>query len=258
MPVLLTWLRLLAAAVVATNYKHVPLMWSFRFVVSCFRRLVFPRYWWFQRLLPAAERASAPWRATPLAVFHPTAVHTYCQPMDIDLLLHKLNLTYFNDLDHARLALVSEMFQPYFRLCEKPGRWALFASKDWPHIPVALLELHFRKEIKVFQRYLIILRVVSWDEKWLYVVLTFVLGPRGLVVHCVVLTKYVFKHGRTTVPPAEVVRASGLWTEQADAARLDLLPAVQHLADASVLLSMNQQLDARTATPSATPTPSAP
>lgn len=93
----------------------------------------------------------------------------------------------------------------------------------------------WRKEIKPYQSYELWTRVLSWDEKWLYVVTHFVRagafspeeyvmqphkrGKRGSnkkevdrpkAVFASSVARYVFKNNRKTISPEEVLRDVGL------------------------------------------------
>lgn len=100
----------------------------------------------------------------------------------------------------------------------------------------------FKKEIRIFQKYEVWSRVLTWDKKWIYIVSHFVQKERrqrkDLVTHqlstgmfsgncrasksgstakpalpvvfATSVSKYVFKKGRLTVPPERLLRASGL------------------------------------------------
>lgn len=93
----------------------------------------------------------------------------------------------------------------------------------------------FRKEVKPYQPYEIWTRVLSWDRKWLYLVTHFVFkdavkprayslypsqnnkkgGLRGLknnedAIFASALSKCVFKKGRLTISPENMLKMSGL------------------------------------------------
>ena len=104
----------------------------------------------------------------------------------------------------------------------------------------------FRKEIKPFERFEIWTRVLAWDRKWLYLVSHIVkkgqVRPRNYILNswrkgvdkehmnsarempvgatphpaifATSIAKYVFKNGRVTIPPEEVLQASELLPEK--------------------------------------------
>ncbi|KAJ5498180.1 hypothetical protein N7453_007231 [Penicillium expansum] len=89
----------------------------------------------------------------------------------------------------------------------------------------------FKREIKPLQRYEVWSRVLSWDAKWLVLVSYFVkAGTHKSVMRslqkgnqnkegsdaqkailAVAVTRYVFKDGRRTAPPEEVLQCVGLY-----------------------------------------------
>ncbi|THC98401.1 hypothetical protein EYZ11_002120 [Aspergillus tanneri] len=89
----------------------------------------------------------------------------------------------------------------------------------------------FKREIKPFQQYEIWSRVLTWDEKWLYIVSYFVIGGTGKAVMeslhtqgqkgtnfnpnkailASSVSRYVFKDGRITVRPESVLGHNDLY-----------------------------------------------
>jgi hypothetical protein len=143
-------------------------------------------------------------------------------------MMHKSNATYFSDLDMARGHHV-------YALCRQ-------GIRKYPKIVAMLggLSCTFRKEIKAYKKYEIWTRVLSWDQKWVFIVSHFVkagaVKPReysdqpwiggGKVkgdkkesavengahpaIYATFISKYVFKDGRKTVSPALIFQESGL------------------------------------------------
>lgn len=149
---------------------------------------------------------------------------------ECDINLHKSNSTYFTDLDISRSKLVMLLFSNQFQ------------TPYLPHKPTLVLggvQCTFRKQIKPYQPYEMWARVLSWDEKWLYIVTHFV--PKGMFfpagyelqstpktrrrglsrtetngvaeakchVFASAISRYVFKSGRRTVAPKEMFKRSG-------------------------------------------------
>lgn len=107
-------------------------------------------------------------------------------------------------------------------------------------LPVGGVSCTFKKEIKPYEPYELWTRVLSWDEKWIYIMTHFVRAgvmkpasytlypqqntdgkkgnPEGLVdfaedndaVVATALSRCVFKQGRRTISPAVMLRLSGL------------------------------------------------
>jgi hypothetical protein len=99
----------------------------------------------------------------------------------------------------------------------------------------------WRKEIKPYARYELWTRILSWDEKWLYVVTHFVkpgvFHPHEYVmqpkrktaeirekedsdtlksVYASSVARYVFKNNRRTIPPEEALRVCNLLPDDED------------------------------------------
>ncbi|CDK24976.1 unnamed protein product [Kuraishia capsulata CBS 1993] len=129
---------------------------------------------------------------------------TFCSLGECDFYLHKSNSTFLEEMDMARTELMLSLYKPLFAI-DKLG--------SWPFLPVGSVDISFLKEIKPFQKYWVDSRVVSWDEKWLFVLSEFkVSSGKGERVCCTAITKYVFKDPKTraTIPPAIAAEKSGL------------------------------------------------
>ena len=153
--------------------------------------------------------------------------------MECDYNIHKSNSTFFSDMDINRAQLLLNLFP-------RLPRWAPETAADTPDskkaekiVSIALggTSCVFKREIKPLQRYEVWSRVLSWDAKWLVVVSYFVKAGthrnvmRGLrkeakpkegselekAILAVGVTRYVFKDGRRTTPPEEVLRTMGLY-----------------------------------------------
>lgn len=144
--------------------------------------------------------------------------------LECDYNLHKSNSTFFSDLDINRAQLLVALFgglpkwkSPENGAKEKSLRAALGGTS-----------CVFKREIKPLQQYEVWSRVLAWDEKWLYIVSYFVKKGAGKAlergnapasgegpdINSVILassvTRYVFKDGRITVPPRDVLVKAGL------------------------------------------------
>lgn len=153
--------------------------------------------------------------------------------MECDYNVHKSNSTFFSDMDVNRAQLLLNLFP-------RLPRWAPEAAADKPDskktekiVSIALggTSCVFKREIKPLQRYEVWSRVLSWDAKWLVIVTYFVkAGTHKSVmwslrkggetkdgsdtqkdILAVGVTRYVFKDGRRTTPPEEVLRHMGLY-----------------------------------------------
>jgi hypothetical protein len=150
---------------------------------------------------------------------------------ECDINLHKSNSTYFTDLDISRSNLVMLLFRNQFQ------------TPYLPHKPTLILggvQCTFRKQIKPYQPYEMWTRVMSWDDKWLYIVTHFVPKNKFIPgayelqsmpktrrqplmrdkangdddskrhVYASAISRYIFKSGRQTVTPGEMFRRCGL------------------------------------------------
>jgi hypothetical protein len=124
----------------------------------------------------------------------------------------------------------------------------LGVSDDLIGLALGAVSCHFRKEVKPCQRYEIWTRVLSWDDKWMYIVTHFVrkdaakprsftllssnngattsssssprqgdladLATKENAIFASALSKCVWKKGRRTVPPEIMLQVSGLLPAQ--------------------------------------------
>ncbi|KAF2156197.1 hypothetical protein K461DRAFT_275312 [Myriangium duriaei CBS 260.36] len=236
-------LRTLLALFLALNIKNIPPAWHIRVL----RALIHQIY-----LSPRA--VSAP------QLFSPLVTHSWNSPLDCDYNLHKSNSTYFADLDIARAHYVGALIRTGLRRLnagdteglKDDGSSSSSSSKKKGGYIIALggVACSFRKEIAPLARYEIWTRVLSWDEKWIYIVSHFVrpgsVAPKGWhlqpwkhesrswvggllsrsgkkgkgkkldkeglrkAVYATSVAKYVCKKGRQTIPPELLLQRSRL------------------------------------------------
>lgn len=176
---------------------------------------------------------------SPKCLFLPAISATHSPAMECDYNLHKSNATYLTDLDTCRGNLM-----------------LLFFGKHWHPIPgpkhlnmiLGGCLCVWKKEIKPYQRFEVWTRIISWDEKWLYVVSHFVkagvFDPEEYVmrpyqakskgkgkgkkstgkdadrlkaIYASSVSKYVIKNNRRTIPPEQILQKVGLYpTEEAE------------------------------------------
>lgn len=149
-------------------------------------------------------------RPTPAHLFSPVSTTTRSPFYECDLNLHKSNSTYFSDLDIARTHLICHLFKHSLR------------KRRSMYVALAGVSCLFRREIKPFEKYEVVNRVLGWDAKWVWVVSHFVqLGgqlekskdgktPPQRKIFASALSKYVFKMGRITVKPEELLNECSL------------------------------------------------
>lgn len=250
-------LKALAFIYFASSYKSLPLAYYIRFYSLLVRVLVIPRIknklfntpiphasqWPLQSLahkrqLPtkkpqteggshagndtaaadaAADAAAQSEREDEgtLAAFRPFVLSTYNSPFECDMFLHKSNSTYFTELDIARTELMTTLFRDLiYHVYDTTSRFV--------YVPVAAVQGTFLKEIKPYQRYEIVSRVLSWDDKWLFILSKFLIRDKksatkdGKRTSCLAVTKYIIKDGRVTIAPAEALQKCGIWSTRAE------------------------------------------
>lgn len=112
-------------------------------------------------------------------------------PTDLDLFGHMTNSRYLLLMDYARIHYL--------------GRLGLLrhAVKDRWVIPVGSAQVDFRRSLKPFQEFEIGTRVLSWNDRWIFMSQTFRCADS-----CAVATAHVkitVRTPRGTVAPADVV-----------------------------------------------------
>ncbi|KAJ5104966.1 hypothetical protein NUU61_002313 [Penicillium alfredii] len=196
-------------------YKNLPFVWHVRFLRTLLARLVLK------------SGSSKP--LSPECLFLP-AIHRTRSPLtECDYNIHKSNSTYFTDLDISRGNLSLILFSQLLSFCP---------TSDTAVMILSGVQCVFRKEIKPYQPYEVWSRVMSWDEKWIYIVSHFVergkFQPReyyfqGVAseatqrggpssknqlckgnVFASAVSRYVFKQDRRTFPPEAMLVKCGL------------------------------------------------
>lgn len=178
------------------------------------------------------KKSSDPSDDDKLAIFKPQKFKTFVSPMEVDMYLHKSNSTYFLDLDIARTDLLTKVFQTiFFRYYDNvSGFFKRKSLSNLPYIPVGAVETHFKHELKPFQTFEIHSKIVAWDKKWIFILSKFV-SPKNSSdkVYGITLTKYVFKRGRITIIPEDMIKEVGLWSDEVEAIRQKNISLVTHM-----------------------------
>ncbi|KAJ7723094.1 hypothetical protein DFH07DRAFT_856206 [Mycena maculata] len=220
------------------NFRSFPLFWHFRVI----RHLA----WWnFRRLISPNQhkyiKATSPIGKNPFEVV--IILNEWAGPDDCDFLGHLSNSAYAKILDEARMKLCIENLRPFMMA----GGWMPLAGADYAYVA----------EIPILSRYQIRTRVAGFDNKWVYVHSEFITtpgGPKnappgtvtattkclssstlshstrpatqrlkvredGTVLHCIAISRYCFKMGSLTVPPAVALGTCGFGTGAANWAR---------------------------------------
>lgn len=185
----------------------------------------------FFRLMTARLADRRQHSISPRLLLLPAITSSRSPLTECDINLHKSNSTYFTDLDISRSNLVMLLFRNEFQTPYLPRK---------PTLVLGGVQCTFRKQIKPYEPYEMWTRVLSWDEKWLYVVTHFVpkgkFLPAGYELQSVsetrrrvlsrdeidgddeakryvfasAISRYIFKSGRKTVTPEEMFKRCGL------------------------------------------------
>ncbi|KAI1774591.1 hypothetical protein F4818DRAFT_442089 [Hypoxylon cercidicola] len=158
----LTWSTLwftLLCVFVALNIKHMPFIWHLR-LVNAFRFIL------------RSQRPAVP--LTSDHIFQPIITSSSAQLMEIDFNMHKSNSSYFADVDIARSHLVCTLFAKGIE--KMRGGTAAYTGSKKPVFGLALggVSCNFKREVRPYEEYEIWSKILSWDEKWIYIVTHFV------------------------------------------------------------------------------------
>ncbi|KAI4861504.1 hypothetical protein F4820DRAFT_65124 [Hypoxylon rubiginosum] len=152
------WFTLLCVFVVL-NIKHMPFIWHLR-LVNAFRFIL------------RTQRPAVP--LTPAHIFQPMITSSSAQLMEIDFNMHKSNSSYFADVDIARTHLVCTLFSKGIE--KMRGGTAAYTGSKKPVFGLALggVSCNFKREVRPYEEYEIWSKILTWDEKWIYIVTHFV------------------------------------------------------------------------------------
>lgn len=222
--------RIIAAVVLALNWKSLPFAWNFRI--------------WHSMVLHLFIRDFH--THTPDKLFHPVISQSHASIGECDYRWHKSNSTYLADLDISRSHLVSHLVARAGHLAARNAKSHLVMDPSNPakpargsfNIGIGAVHCAWKREIKPFQKYEMWSRIIAWDRKWLFIMTHFVqkgavkprswdgqnFGPTRSAagkpqdwekkVFATAVTTYVFKLGRLTIHPAIMLEASGLLPER--------------------------------------------
>lgn len=232
-------LKIALAILAVSSYKTVPLAYMVRFYWKVTKSLLIKR----KQYKKTKENTYGVGKHK-LDIFRAVTCHTYASPLEIDMYMHKSNSTYLVDLDLARTDLVLQVFQKLFMKYwnNENGEFRRQSIHNCPYIPVGTIQCSFRRELKLFERYTITSSVMAWDDKWLYVLLRFLLSSGKLCA--VAVTKYVFKKkGRITMKPREYIAECGLYNEEVEKINTINYELVSHLESTEGLEELAMRMD---------------
>ncbi|KXH52423.1 hypothetical protein CSAL01_09745 [Colletotrichum salicis] len=152
--------------------------------------------------------SAPPKHLSPRCLFLPAISATRSPLIDCDYNMHKSNSTYFTDLDMSRGNISLVLFRQPFNPFPGPKHFVMILGGA---------QCVWRSEIVPYEKYELWTRVLSWDEKWIYLVTHFVKAdvfvPGRKAVFASSIARYVSKNGRRTVLPEQALSKCGLLPE---------------------------------------------
>lgn len=185
-----------------TSYKYLPGSYTLRF------GYISIKYLYFKNIKKSSNLLSIP-----------LTRKSYCAPLECDFFgLHKNNSTYFTELDLARTETVLNSLHTYFRN-------KILNNENYAFVPLATITNHFLKEIKPFQNYSIESKIVAFNDNSLLIMSLFLISNssnntnfiyKSNRVTTISIARLVFKNGRKTVPPIEIIKESNVLVKDQD------------------------------------------
>ena len=136
-------------------------------------------------------------------------------PNDCDLNLHLNNGRYLTFMDLGRVHLLAQI-----------GLLGELWRRHWAPV-LSAAEINFIRPIRPFQKFDLVTRLLTWDEKYFYMEQRFVAGGR---LCAVALVKGLFLHRRERVQSRAVLAALHI-----DLAAPDMSEVVRHWNDLATL-----------------------
>lgn len=132
----------------------------------------------------------------PVPIIGPCRTPFRVWPTDLDLLMHVNNGVYLSIMDLARVDLM-----------RRAGLWKEILARGW--YPVVIAEtIQFRRSLTLFERFEIVTRAMSWDEKVIVVEQRFERGGETIAI-AYVRARFL-KRGGGHVTPAELLELAGI------------------------------------------------
>ena len=146
-------------------------------------------------------------RRSRVSVLGPCRTPFRVLPTDLDVLRHVNNGVYFSLMDLARVDLM-----------RRAGLFAQLARRGW--YPVVMAEtIQFRRSLKLFQRFDIVTRVLTWDEKGILVEQRFERGGET-IARAILRSRFLSRKGGS-VPTDDILALSGIAFAPAPIPELD-------------------------------------
>lgn len=181
---------------------------------------------------------------TPDQLFQPLITSSKAPLMEIDVFGHKSNSTYFSDIDIARAHFVLTVFSKAIEKMRGGTTMNGLSGKARSAftMPLGAVSCCFKRELKPYEKYDIWTRILSWDQKWFYLVTHFVKHEHKIeptehsmypkqdsgsrrgstdeevnsAICASALSKVVFKNGRITIAPEVMLELAGLLPAKID------------------------------------------
>lgn len=128
-------------------------------------------------------------------VFEESRITFRVWPTDCDLNLHMNNGRYLTFMDLGRLHLIAQN-----------GMGRLLLKNRWAPV-LSAAEINFIRPLDPFQKFELVTRLLTWDEKYFYIEQRF---ERGEITHAIATVRGLFLKSGRRVPSAEILRALGL------------------------------------------------
>lgn len=146
----------------------------------------------------------------------PSRLELRVWPNDLDLFAHMNNGRYLTLMDLGRLHIVM-----------RSGLLRIMRERRW-HAAAAVVEMRFRRPLKLGQRFSLVTEIVDWDDSWFLFDQRFESAGK---VHARAVLQAQFRRSRDRVSTGEVLEAVGMRGEPAPGGgRLmgGLAPNVRH------------------------------
>lgn len=135
------------------------------------------------------------WLKPKISVLEPSRLNLFVFPNDLDIYAHLNNGRYLGLMDLGRADLIW-----------RSPLAALVSKNHWMPI-VAGVTIRYRRPLKMFQGFTLVTRIVSWDEKWIYVEQIFVRNGKAIAR---AIVRGILRGPKDSVPTELVLEALGL------------------------------------------------
>ena len=125
---------------------------------------------------------AAHWRR-PIDIMDEHRLTFHCLPTDLDLNRHLTNSRFHSFMDQVR-----------FDLILRSGVWRRLRAQGVGPV-LGSSSIRFRKQIRPWQRFEVTARILSWDERWIYMEQR-VLAAGETAAVAIVKTAFVDRNGR--------------------------------------------------------------